>query len=131
MKVGEKMTKKIVMIIITMLFIIITANCNVYAALSSAVNNFTPDDWKPSSTTSVSGGSELKKIGNKIIGAIRVIGSIISVIALTVLGIKYTIGSVEEKAEYKKTMKPYIIGAVMVFAITNILGIIQDIVGGF
>ena len=34
------------------------------------------------------------------------------------------IGSVEEKAEYKKTMGPYALGAVMVFAITNILSII-------
>ena len=39
-------------------------------------------------------------------------------------------GSVEEKAEYKKTMTPYVIGAFMVFGITNIIAIIIDIVQG-
>ena len=33
-----------------------------------------------------------------------------------VLGIKYMMGSAEEKAEYKKTFIPYIIGAVLLFA---------------
>lgn len=136
------MTKKIVMIIITMLFIIVTINCKIYAWTvdsgpaddstdsTTSGGDFSPDDWKPSSTTSVSNGDKLEKVGNKIIGSVRVIGTIMSVITLIILGIKYTLGSVEEKAEYKKTMKPYIIGAVMVFAITNILSIIQDIVGG-
>ena len=59
------------------------------------------------------------------------IGSIVSVAALILIGIKYILGSVEEKAEYKKTLKPYLIGAVMVFAITNLLGIIQGIVTSF
>ncbi len=39
---------------------------------------------------------------NPILGTITVIGIVISAITLTVLGIKYMIGSVEEKAEYKK-----------------------------
>ena len=36
------------------------------------------------------------------------------------------IGSVEEKAEYKKTMIYYIIGAIMVFAISNISAMIYN-----
>ena len=36
------------------------------------------------------------------------------------------VGSVEERAEYKKAMMPYVIGAVMVFAITNLLGIMIE-----
>ena len=50
---------------------------------------------------------------------------------MQVIGIKYIMGSVEDKAEYKKTLKPYVIGAVLVFGITNILGIIQNMVGDF
>ena len=37
---------------------------------------------------------------------------------------KYMAGGVEERAEYKKTMLPYVIGAILLFGITNILGII-------
>ncbi len=56
------------------------------------------------------------------------IGTITSVLALIIIGIKYMVGSVEEKAEYKKTMQPYLIGTVMVFSITNIIFIIEKLV---
>lgn len=55
-------------------------------------------------------------IGGKIIGGLRAIGMIISVVVLIVLGIKYMMGSTEEKAEYKKTLLPYFIGAILIFA---------------
>ena len=70
---------------------------------------------------------KLKDIGNKIIGPIQVIGSLVSVIAIIIIGIKYMLGSVEEKAQYKETLGPYVLGAIFVFAITNILKIIYDI----
>mgnify|MGYP004531230821 CR=1 FL=1 len=65
---------------------------------------------------------------NAVIGLVQMIGTITSVLALIIIGIKYMVGSVEEKAEYKKTMKPYLIGAVMVFSITNIIFIIEKLV---
>ncbi len=45
----------------------------------------------------------------KIIGVVQTVGSLMSIICLIVLGIKYMMGSVEEKAEYKKTLMPYFI----------------------
>lgn len=74
--------------------------------------------------------NKVMDMGNKIIGAIQLIGSIVSVLTLVVLGIKYMAGSVEERAEYKKTMMPYVIGAVMVFAITNLLKILENVISG-
>ena len=59
-----------------------------------------------------------------ILGVVQTVGSVISVICLIVLGIKYMMGSAEEKAEYKKTLLPYAIGAVFVFGagvITTVL----------
>lgn len=91
---------------------------------SSKIN---PNDYKPGSSDSTSNAEELGKIGNTIIGFIQGIGSIASVAVLGILGIKYMIGSAEERAEYKKSLRPYIIGAVMVFAITNLLGILAPI----
>ena len=64
---------------------------------------------------------------NTIIGWLTGIGMAVSVIVLLVLGIKYMIGSAEEKAEYKKTMIPYIIGAVLVFAASTIASIVMSI----
>ena len=36
------------------------------------------------------------------------------------IGIKYMLGSVEEKAKHKQTLMPYLIGAVLVFSETTI-----------
>ena len=58
--------------------------------------------------------------GNKIIGIIQVVGTLVAVGMLIVLGIKYMMGSAEEKAANKKSMMPYIIGAVLIFAAANI-----------
>ena len=55
-------------------------------------------------------------VGKKIIGALKGIGTIVAVAILIVIGIKYMMGSAEEKAEYKKVMIPYLIGAVLIFA---------------
>lgn len=63
-------------------------------------------------------------IGRKIIGMVQAIGSIASVLVLVILGVKYMMGSAEEKAEYKKTFIPYLIGAILVFAASNLASMI-------
>ena len=73
---------------------------------------------------------KVMNIGNTIIGIIQFLGSFASVIVLIIIGIKYMTGSVEEKAEYKKTLFPYLIGAILVFTLTNILAIINNITNG-
>ena len=82
-----------------------------------------PNDYKPPNFTEK---KETLDMANKIIGAFQAIGSIVSVIALVLVGIKYMTGSVEEKAEYKQTMMYYIIGAILVFAISNISAMIYS-----
>lgn len=54
-------------------------------------------------------------VGGNIINLITSAGIIVAVIVLLILGIKYMIGSASEKAEYKKTMIPYLVGAVLIF----------------
>lgn len=73
--------------------------------------------------------SEAVNFGNQIITVITTIGIVISVIVLIVIGIKYMIGSIEEKAEYKKSMKPYIAGAICVFMASTIASLIYNLVG--
>lgn len=71
--------------------------------------------------------SGITTLGQQIIGIITTIGIVVSVVVLVILGIKYMIGSAEEKAEYKKTMIPYIIGAILVFAASTIASIVMSI----
>ncbi len=60
------------------------------------------------------------EVGNNILGIIQIVGTIVAVGVIMVIGIKYMMGSAEEKAEYKKTLIPYLIGAVLLFAAVNI-----------
>lgn len=119
------MAKKISIIFMTMCtFMLIVKNYSFGFVLN-------PGGYKPWDTTTVSESNKLMELANNIIGPIKIIGSIISVIALVIIGIKYILGSVEERAEYKETMKPYVIGAILLFGITNLLNIVVEIVGGF
>ena len=106
----SKKTLRIITIIAT-----IVAMIGIFS-ISFATQN--PGDLTPDNVT------QFDSIGKKIIGALKAIGTIIAVAILIVLGIKYMMGSAEEKAEYKKTMIPYLIGAVLIFAAPYIAGVI-------
>ena len=68
--------------------------------------------------------TEITNLGATIVGILQIIGIIVAVVVLLVLGIKYMMGSAEEKAEYKKTMIPYVIGALLIFAATTIVSVL-------
>lgn len=67
------------------------------------------------------------RIGGTIVSFIRGVGTIVSVVTLAIMGIKYMVGSVDEKAEYKKEMVPYLIGAVLVFGLSNLITPLYEI----
>ena len=64
--------------------------------------------------------SSITGVGANIVSIITTIGIIVAVVVLLVLGIKYMMGSASEKAEYKKTMIPYLIGALLIFGASAI-----------
>lgn len=113
-----KKSKKIFLIIIIILSLI-SLYSNVYA--------INPDDYDPSKNPITT--TDAKPILDKVsivLGAIRNFSVVISVIALMIMGFKYIVGSVEEKANYKTTMIPYIIGFVMAVAGTSIVSFIYN-----
>ncbi len=109
---------KIMIIVILIVFFL------VYLSFGFNTYSFNTNEWGPDNQK---GGAVINDIGNTIVGLVSIVGSAVSIITLLILGIKYMMGSVEERAEYKKTMLPYIVGAIMVFGISNIIGIIEDI----
>ena len=74
--------------------------------------------------------SKITTLGANIVNIIQVVGIVISIIVLLVIGIKYIIGSAEQKAEYKKTMIPYIVGALLIFAASTIVNILYGVISG-
>mgnify|MGYP005777710145 FL=1 len=109
-------------ILIFTFIMIMTISCNAtYDPLED------PNSFKPGNISSEDANVITGRV-NSIIGVIVTVGVIISAITLCILGIKYMVGSVEERAEHKKTMIPYIIGAVLLFAASSVVGIIANIV---
>ena len=83
-----------------------------------------PNGWAPT----INPNPVIKEKGANIAGIIQVVGASVAVITLMIIGIRYIIGSAEDRAEYKKTMWPYILGAVIVFAISTLLNILYNVV---
>ena len=73
-----------------------------------------------------SDAARVEKTVSKVLSVITNIGIILSVIIPAIVGVKYMIGSVDEKAEYKKDMVPYLVGAFMLFAISTLVKILQS-----
>ena len=138
MKVGDSM-KKIGIILTTFSFLVFFWVGNYSYANrpseitkgSEAINMATSngglgdlDKYKGSSTNS----DKFKSKVNNLLIIVKTVGIILSVIALAIIGIKYMIGSIEERAEYKKTMIPYLVGVFLVFSVTTIPQLIYSIV---
>lgn len=79
-----------------------------------------PNAYEPGKAES----TKIKGIIGPILGAINNVGVVISIIALMLIGVKYMLGSVEEKANYKQTLWPYIIGIFVLFMGSTIPNII-------
>ena len=83
--------------------------------VSISVSSFAVSDLVDPNTNQAK-NSKIVNMGNRILGYIKVVALFIGVGAVIILGIKYMMGSIEEKAEYKKTMIPLVIGIVLVVA---------------
>ena len=70
---------------------------------------------------------QVTDIGNQIIGILTTVGVVVAVVVLLILGIKYMMGSASEKAEYKKTMIPYLVGAILIFGASAITKVVVSI----
>ena len=120
------MSNKTLKILTTVLLIIMMISVSMCCF---ADGDFTPSSVDGSGATVNTTG--VQNIGQNIFAVIRTVGILLSVIILVVLGIKYMMGSAEEKAEYKKTMIPYIVGAALIFAASALSQVLYNIFSNF
>lgn len=118
-----KFIEKCLSILLVTIILIINFGTNYVYAVEFNDPTKDPSYWKPT----VGSDDTLVDKTSSLLGAINTIGIIVSMIALIAIGIKYMFGSVEEKAEYKKTMIPYIIGFVLLMTCTTIANLIYEI----
>lgn len=72
--------------------------------------------------------TKISNFGKTIVSIIQVAGIVVAVVILLILGIKYMMGSAEEKAEYKKTMIPYLVGAALIFGASSIVTVVYNVI---
>ena len=118
MNTMKKLWKKLTMLAITI-------SGMMYSTLSlAAPNGVDPNIFETKAGTNAA--TAVKGFGNNILGMVSTGASVLAVIILIVLGIKYMMGSAEEKAEYKKTMIPYIVGAALIFGASVIANVVFE-----
>ena len=66
-----------------------------------------------------------------IIGIVQLVGVGIALIACVIMGIRYVTSSVEDRADIKKKLIPYVIGTVIFFGATGILQLISSVAKWF
>ena len=120
-----KKTTKILSTILMAVMMLSIVSTNVLAA--GGGTPLTPGGVMNNADYNMSDTTLVQKAG-KVIGMIRNISVIAAVIIIMVLGVKYMLGSVEEKAEYKKSFMPLIIGIILVVAAASIAAFIFDMV---
>lgn len=65
-------------------------------------------------------------IAGKILGFLRWIALIGGTILIAILGIKYMMGSLEEKAQYQKSFVPLVVGVIVVMGAVTIANLIVN-----
>ena len=119
------MTKKLISMLIIALLV-----CSVCGAVlagqvtqdqAKSVNQF--DNLGDNSGASTS----FQNIIGAIITIVQIIGTGVAIIMLIVLAIKYISAAPGDKAEIKKHAVVYVVGAIVLFAATGILGIVKNL----
>lgn len=79
------------------------------------------DDYKPHIDTG------LASVLKNVVGVVQMVGTGIAILASIWLGIRYVVSSVDEKADIKKKLIPFVIGAMIFYGATGILQLIADV----
>ena len=111
-------TLKIMTIVILTIISLLLITSNVLAAGLNAV--ITPKESNAA--------TNVTNIAGQVLNIVQIVGVAVATIMLTVLGIKYVSASPNEKAEYKKGMTIYVIGAVLLFGASMLIGVIRNFI---
>lgn len=99
----------------------------VYADFS--IKDATPQNLADDASDSTGTAESAQRILQAVLTVAQVIGVGVAVIMLIVLAIKYISAAPSDKAEIKKHMVVYVVGAIVLFAASGILQIIKNFAG--
>ena len=117
------MTKRITKMLSVLAIALMVLAMTVTPVFASAELGWDSISIKGDTTSSTA--TAATNITGAILGVVQVIGVAIAVIMLIVLAIKYISAAPNDKAEIKKHAVVYVVGAVVLFAASGIIGIIR------
>lgn len=117
-----KKTIKIISILFILISLIFSTTTYVQADI-----DIKPDEYKPEKITAQEGGRAIEMAG-KILRIVRTLGVVAAMVVLSIIGLKYMLASLDEKANYKENMIPYIVGCALLVLCTTLPSIIYSIV---
>ena len=122
-KEGYIMNKKVLKVITTLLLITLFVSAFVAPVFGA------PEAPDPKASFNKGDESGARDAADNIIGALidifQVVGVGVAIIMLVMLAIKYLSAAPNEKAEIKKSVSIYVLGAVLLFAAAGVLQIVQ------
>lgn len=118
-----KGTIKLLSILMIAIMLVAVVSVPVHASLTSQLTQL-EDDMKNPSNQAADETKDIRAMVAKVINLIRNVAVIGGVLLLTIIGFKYMLGSAEEKADYKKSLIPLVVGIVVVMAASQIMSMI-------
>lgn len=118
MKISKRTAQ--IITVLTVVLGILFATSMVFAADSYVI---------PTAASSGADGA-IGKIGSMVLSVAQIVGTAVAVIMLIVLAIKYISAAPNDKADIKKHAVVYIVGAIVLFAASALLGIVKNFAGG-
>ena len=106
----------------------------IVASVSTSVNALSFNQVDTQSVTkgasdSSGAAASINRIVGSVLTIVQVVGCGVAVIMLIVLAIKYISAAPGDKADIKKHAVVYVVGAVVLFAASGILGIVKKFAG--
>lgn len=117
MKISKKMAQ--VMTVLTVVLGILFATSMVFAA-----------GYEIPTAKATNADTAITNIGGMVLSIAQIVGTAVAVIMLIVLAIKYISAAPNDKAEIKKHAVVYIVGAIVLFAASALLGIVKNFATG-
>jgi len=120
-----KKSIKIISILLMVLLVVTTISANVFAVDPETVLT----ELEEKTDTAEVKTEKIETTAGKVIKIMQTVGIIVGVAVLVILGIKFMMGSAEEKAEYKKTFIPLIIGAIVLISAFSLASFLFSALG--
>lgn len=117
----SKILKKILALVLTIIIIIGMLYVSNATTHDNEMLNLIKKDWTDTTNTA----NKINPIIATIITAIRVAGMGVAITMLLVIAMKYMTSAPGDRAEIKKSATVYVVGAIVLFGVTQILGIIN------